>query len=183
MFVELSAIRRDQYEVAWPDELFMTGICNSKDASVHISSVLTSLIGAVGISVHQKRVDYMATRSGQIDSRFNARFTMSLMAMTNFISSVMLWPVYSLMATRRMIPCGANDAVAVVNNVFAPKQSGSVQLFFGSRNIQSVSDSTLGVCLTAGEAELMRDPARESASIQKRITNLMIGVRQLSLQH
>jgi hypothetical protein len=111
MSVELSAARRKEYEFAWPDERFMTAICSAKDGVVHVSSLVTSLIGAVGISIHQKRVDYISTRAGQIDSRFNARFTMSLMAMTNFISSVIIYPLYSYMALRRMISCGVNGAL------------------------------------------------------------------------
>lgn len=182
MFVELSASRRQQYELAWPDEYFMTGICSTKDTTVHLSSIFTSLIGAIGISINQKRVDYMSSRVGQVDSKFNARFTMSLMAMTNFLSSVLLWPVYNLIALRKMISCSTNSAMAVFQNVFAPNQGGMIELYFGSKEIQQVSDSTLGVCLTAGEEELMRDPARETPSITKRIANLLIGVRQLSLQ-
>jgi len=45
--VELTHDRRKLYEVAWPEDYFMAGVCTYKDAVVELSAVVMSAIGGV----------------------------------------------------------------------------------------------------------------------------------------
>lgn len=181
MFVELSESRRKIYEVAWPEESFVALTCQAKDTSVQLSATFTSIVGAIGFAKQKQTENDVSMRSAAVDSRVHARFIMTLTALTNVLSSIMLLPVYALISVRKVLSCSANDAVAIFSNVFGSGQN-AVTLYLGSKRLTDAAVSTVGVCLGAHEKEMLRDLASTKKTLAAGMQDLISGIAQLTVR-
>ena len=93
--VELTHDRRKLYELAWPEDYFMAGVCTYKDAVVELSAVVMSVVGRVIGQVDRLTTNADGLRT-RVDGKFNARVTMNLAAVTNFISVNMHHTIYKV---------------------------------------------------------------------------------------
>lgn len=179
LFVELSEARRTQYEIAWPEEAFVAATCQAKDVAVQISAIFTSLAGAISLAERKKQEIEVSQRHAAVDSRVHARFIMTVTSATNLFASIMLLPVYSLLATRQLVSCSVNDAVAVFTSAFAGADA-SVGIFFGSKRLNEAAQSVSGTCLSAVDQQLLRNVAQEEHTIAVGISNLISGFKQIA---
>lgn len=114
--MELSESRR--YEIAWPEDSFVAVTCQAKDSAVHLAATFTSIAGAIGVAEQKRKTNEMLVinRGSSVDTQVHAGVLhMTLTAVSNLLSSVMLAPIYTMIAIKKVISCTANDAV--VTNV------------------------------------------------------------------
>jgi hypothetical protein len=89
MVVELTHLRRQQYQLKWPEKLVRQEACTEKDTIVSLAATVTSVLGAFShmmqdVSVHHGFI------GSNVDSRVHARYIMILTATTNVLASVFM---------------------------------------------------------------------------------------------
>jgi len=105
---------------------------------VQLPSVFTWLAGAISLAECKKQEMEISQRHAAVDSRDHARFIMTITSTTHLMSSILLFPVYSLLATRKLVSCSVSDAITVFTSVFSGSEA-SVKLFFGSKRLDQVA--------------------------------------------
>lgn len=155
VFVELSAARRDKYVISFPQETITAHVCNSKDAIVEISSILTSLSGAIITALHNSRnqVFNMDIHDAGMDVRVYGKRIMLLTAITNLFSSLLMAPIYGLIAMTKTIDCRVNSFVMIFNTISSGisnmvKSDTYVTLQSGTDRQRQLSDDLVGVCMS-----------------------------------
>ena len=184
--VELSHARQERYSFRWPEQNVMATHCLLKDTIVETVSVFTSSIGLVVHTVGLVDKEFIdgGLRSDVMDTRFYARFFMSTTALTGFISSFFMMPIYMMMAIEKSVVCGANDVMAVVDNLFWAGRGQAITL--ASRyDAEQDTESVMAVCLSQAMADRMRaigeDDANKGISDQvvaifNQIENTILGI-------
>ena len=153
LIVELSAQRRKQYELDAHEEIFNAAVCNVKDAVVETVATVTSVFGM--LSYELQPATGAGARSAKTDPRFHARAVMVLAAGTNFVSGLLMGPLYAVLAMQKTVTCLANDVVLIVSNMADPDSEPGFVL--GSRAQSAATDKTVGMCLSLQMAETLRE--------------------------
>jgi len=147
--VEITNARRDTYRISWPQEIFMAGVCNSKDFIVETVSTLTAVSGAVLAFAYEETVpgaSYDANEAA-IDVRVHAKQIMFITAVTNLISNVAMAPLYFSVASQKIMACRVDGFLIIVNRVVSASGS-DVQILRGTAELNEASDELVGVCMT-----------------------------------
>lgn len=158
--VELSAARREVYEIAWPENAFMSAVCTAKDSFVESSAVLTSVVGASALTVQRGAGD-LGIRTAMSDARWRAKFFMGLQAITRLLANIAMVPIYGAIAAQKTATCLTNDVIMLFQNAVDAEASLTVRI--GSRAVQeraeqnSGSGTQVGVCLSALVGERLRE--------------------------
>ena len=164
--VELSNARQERYRFRWPESNVMATHCLLKDTVVETVSVFTSMLGLVmHIEGLKDKESHDGLRSDIMDTRFYARFFMSTTALTGFISSFFMMPIYALMAIEKTVSCGSNDVMALVDNLFWAGRGGEITV--ASRyDAEQLPDTTqtMKVCLSQAMADRMRAIGEDDAN-------------------
>ena len=162
--VELSHERRERYKFEYPEHGSMATYCIAKDTIVQTVSMFTSSIGGVVYiaSIIDKEVISDGVRSNFMDTRFFARFYMSTVALTNFIASFFMMPIYLAMGLEKTLSCGVNDVIGLVDTIITGASGGVVQL--GSRQeFDTKNERAVAVCAAQSMAQRMRDLGMDDA--------------------
>ena len=162
--VELTHERRERYEFGYPEQSSMALYCVAKDTVVETVSVFTSAIGGVvyiaGIIDREALSD--GVRSDFMDTRFFARFYMSTIALTNFIASFLLLPIYVAMGLEKTLSCGVNDVIGIIDNLVTGASDGKVKLG-SSKEFDTTDNRVVAVCASQSMAQRMRDMGMDDA--------------------
>ena len=152
--IEVSQNRRSRYEIDAMDDRFMAVTCNAKDALVEAVASLTSIF-SIGTSQKMDGL-YAAT----YDSRYHARLVLGNMAITNLLSSILMLPLYAVLALKKTQNCFLNDTVVSIQNIF-PQQGDRMFITIGSSKLAEHSDAAVAQCLSQQMNELLRNLGRE----------------------
>jgi hypothetical protein len=128
--------------VSWPDQNFYGVLCSQKDMVASLVSILTGSIN--GIMQASMPVIMMA-QGDAVDNRFLATFSLTMMAITNFLYQMALGPLYIAIAAQKIMICQTNSLVAVV--------SGNNAVTIGDPEIQTASAVAAGVCMSQVHTE------------------------------
>ena len=170
LIVELSAQRRKQYELDAHEEIFNAAVCNVKDALVESVATVTSVLGM--LSYELQPATGVGARSAKTDPRFHARAVLVLAAATNFVSSLLMGPLYGVLALQKTVTCLANDVVLIVSNMADPDSEPTFVL--GSNAQRVATDKTVGMCLSLHMAETLRDVSTNGGDLSDE-TGLVIS--------
>jgi len=156
--VEISKNRRNAAMWEFPDSELTEGTCMLKRTVVGTVSVFTASLGSTvrfaALVNHEFAQDAM--RSDVMDGRWYARYFMSTTAMTNFISSLFMGPIYTLMSMQKVLSCGVNDMVAVVTQI-ADGQAPDRFTITAQSAVTARRERVTTVCLSQGMAQRMRE--------------------------
>jgi hypothetical protein len=128
--------------VSWPDQNFYGVLCSQKDMVASLVSILTGSIN--GIMQASMPVIMMA-QGDAVDNRFLATFSLTMMAITNFLYQIALGPLYIAIAAQKIMICKTNSLVAVV--------SGNNAVTIGDPEIQTASAVATAVCMSQVHTE------------------------------
>ena len=137
--------------IEWPDDRFFGYICTVKDQSAHYISIFTSAINSVLLAGHSA-VAYLQGGAHVIDSNFHATTTMSMTALTGFLHQVLLYPIYALIVTQKVMMCRVQGVMAIFD-------STGFKVTIGNANMQTASTSLVGRCLTQSAEAQMGNPS------------------------
>lgn len=165
LIVELSAQRRKVYELDAHEEVFNAAVCNVKDAVVETVATVTSVLGM--LSYELQPAIGTGTRSAKTDPRFHARSVMVLAAATNFVSSLFMAPLYSVLAMQKTVTCIANDVVLIVSNIADPDSEPGFVL--GSHAQSAATDKTVGMCLSLQMGEALREVSTSGGGLGEEV--------------
>jgi len=128
--------------ITWPDQAFYGVICSQKDVTASLVSILTSAVnGIVQASMPVTILDNGDT----VDNRFLATFSLTMMAITEFIFQLALLPLYGAIGTQKVVICQVNSLMAAV--------AGNNAIVIGDSDIQSATSAATGVCMSQVFAE------------------------------
>ena len=187
--VELSEMRRSKLSITWPDDAYTSVVCHAKDQIVHGVSVLTAVLGGIDAQVEEIRYEYFD--SSIIDARFHARRVMMITSATSLISSVVMAPVFGMLAIRKTISCRINDTFVAVTNAVdgvtsatSSSSSKGIQVMLGDETVVRRTDAVVGKCLSQVMTEDIRNIDREesSANIATYVGYLMADLYLLNRQ-
>ena len=157
MTVELTHQRREQYEMRWPDMALRQQTCTAKDNIVSLSATLTSVLGEV--SHLMRDVPQQNSFFGSQDSRVHARQIMMLTAMTNLLTSAMLYPVYQKIVFQKLVSCTASDVSYSVSKLVATAQGrGQPELNINGGPMQEAAErAQIAVCMSEDVRQSLED--------------------------
>lgn len=146
--VELSAARRDQYRLTFPQDIFMSYVCNAKDATVESVSVLTSIGGGVMALVHDKSVPGMSYDANEaaIDVRVHGKQMLFMAALTQFLSAFMMAPLYATVAMQKTLDCRVDSFLVIMNRITS--EAAGVEILRGSQDQDDATDDLVGMCMS-----------------------------------
>lgn len=160
--VELTKQRRNVYVFSSKQEAFTALTCQTKDEIVASSAVLASVVGALTSSLSNFGNHDLSPTSHLMDSNTNAKTVLGMAAMTKFISSLGMAPVYAAIIANKILECNQALTMSIVSNTL--RLSGiDIQLSMQKEEIKEASDSAVGMCLTDFGRETMRDISDKTA--------------------
>ena len=164
LIVELSKNRQDAARWQFPDDDLMQGHCMLKDTAVETVAVFTSTLGVMvrfaGLRDQEFAEDLM--RSDIMDARWHVY--MSTTALTNFVASIFMGPIYLLIVMQKVLSCGANDVVAVVENIETLRAPELITVTARS-SAQARQEKVTSVCLSQAMAQRMRELGLNSMDV------------------
>ena len=163
IIVEFSKQRRNVYVLSTQQEAFTALTCQAKDQIVASSAILTSIVGALTSSLSSFGEHDLSPTSQILDSDTNAQIVLGMTAMTNFLASVGMAPIYVALISNKILECKQDLALSIFNNI-GGLSGVNIQLSLRQEAIQNATDSTVGMCLTEFGKEAMRDMSDKSAS-------------------
>ena len=134
---------RSRVLIEWPDTVFFSMMCETKDIVVSAIGLIASLINTITIK-SQEILSSEAVALVPFDPSFNARSTLAMASITNMFSQLVFFPLYMSIASQKIFTCTANSLLAVVNL----DTTGNFQIIIGSPEVQAASADVVGVCLT-----------------------------------
>lgn len=143
MIVELTKSRREQYEIDFIDDVFMSSVCNVKDAITEGVATMTSIVGGIGY-IQDVLLPESNGQYSQVDSRYHSRTIMITTALTGCLTNVLLLPLYQTIALQKTISCRTNDMFLIVQDSL----DTPVKFTIGNRALSEASDAVVGMCLT-----------------------------------
>ncbi len=168
--VELTKQRRNVYVFSARQESFTALTCQTKDEIVASSAVFTSVVGALTSTLSSFGSHDLSPTSHLIDSNTNAQVVLGMAAMTKFLSSLGMAPLYAAIITNKILECNEDLTMSIFSNMVS--LSGiDIRLSMRKEAITKASDSAVGMCLTDFGRETMRDISDKSAS--ERVQTLM----------
>ena len=173
IIVELSKKRRRQYEIDWPQELLTAAMCNTKDGLVEAIATATSIMGFSTWVADLKLNPETGSRSAKVDTRFHAHSILVLTALTNFITALLTWPLYAVLALEKTLSCAGNDMMLALDNADA---DGQPLFLFGSAIGNANTGRAVGVCLSQQMAATMRDISTQSGAVENQA---VLAIEQL----
>jgi hypothetical protein len=182
LIVELSESRRQEYEIDWPEEAFMSTMCASKDAIVESMATFTAVVGQSALTV-DTALDTVQVRTAMSDSRWRARFFMGLEAMTRLLSSIAMLPMYAAIAAQRTVTCLQNDIVLIFQNAIGSDSIPKIRL--GNKRVQermardSDAGTEVGACLSSVIADRMREVAIQPDFSSSEISTFVREIQDL----
>lgn len=140
-------------KLEWIDDAFFGYICASKDLGGQISAIATSAIGAALIDRDLKNANDMSGNAGAkiIATSYSAETAMILNGANSFMYQISLLPLYTLIATQKMMVC-------TYDSVFAMIAPSGFEVTLGRDDFQNASGAAAGVCLTAFFSRQMENP-------------------------
>ena len=125
------------YNITWPDQAFYGVICAQKDVTASMVSILTSTVNGI---VQASMPIAMLANGETIDNKFLATFSLTMMAITEFIFQIALLPLYMAIGAQKVVICQVNSLIAAV--------SGNNAIVIGDASIQSATSAADGVCMS-----------------------------------
>jgi hypothetical protein len=140
--LEVSGGVKKPVKISWPDQVFYGVVCSWKDTFASQVSIVTATVNGIV----QASVPLAQMQMGQaVDNKFLATFSMSMTAITNFIYSLCLAPIYIAIAIQKSVVCQTSSLVGLV--------TGNNQVTIGDPDIQRASNIAAGSCLTQAHTE------------------------------
>jgi hypothetical protein len=162
MTVELTYSRRQEFEVKWPDTALRQQTCTAKDNIVSMAATLTSVVGAISHIMRDVSQQGLFG-GGLVDARAHARDIMTLTAVTNLLTSVMLLPVYMTIVAQKVFSCTANDISYSISEFVASAQEQrqpELKIDFGGNMQQAAERAEIAVCMSEDVAQALKDTGR-----------------------
>ena len=126
--------------ISWPDDSFFGYICTVKDQQAHFVSMFTSALNSV-VQIGHSAVVYLQGGAHQINNNFNAMATMTLTALTSFVSQIFLGTIYPLIVSQKIMMCQAQGFVAIFD-------ATGFTVTLGNSDQQAASNQLVGHCMT-----------------------------------
>jgi hypothetical protein len=123
--------------ITWPDQAFYGVICSQKDVTASAVSILTSAINGI---VQSSMPMAMMAKGEVVDNKFLATFSLTMMAITEFIFQLALFPMYVAVGAQKVVICQVNSLIAAV--------AGNNAIVIGDAGIQSATSASTGVCMS-----------------------------------
>jgi len=158
--VELSKPRKQKHKWQFPSGDYLQFSCMAKNTIVEAVAIFTStlslLVRYVGLIDDSFSEDML--RSGIMDARWYGRFFMSTTALTNFIASLFLLPIYGAISAVQAMSCASTDLVALVtSSIEGQAQNQVVVMSQNDATLRQEAKSVAGVCLSQRMSERMRE--------------------------
>lgn len=182
--VELTASRRDEYRISWPQEIFMASACNVKDFTVETVAMLTSVSGAVLASMHEEKVpgaSYDANEAA-IDVRVHGKEIMFVTALTNLLAAFAMAPIYFTVAMQKVIDCRADGFLIIVNRVISTSGS-DVKILRGTTRMNEASDELVGVCMSKYGDIAATDTDNGQEKVAGMVGQILSDIRSLRISY
>jgi len=128
--------------ITWPDQAFYGVVCTQKDAIASMLSILTATINGI---IQASMPITMLASGNVVDNRFLATFTLTMMAVTEFLFQLALLPLYVAIGFQKVMVCQVNSLMAVV--------TGNNAIVIGDPGLQSATSAASGVCMSQVHAE------------------------------
>lgn len=183
--IEISKQRRARYEIDWVDDAFMSAVCNAKDTLVEGVATVTSIFNIKFTNTH------VIGSYAFMDSRFHIRTVLANTALTNFLSSLLIAPLYGAIATYKTVQCFANDTFIAVQEIFdqsSPGQDGSFRISLGSKAVADASADVVGHCLSQQVATALQDMGKYeqltqiSSAVGDFLSNILFAIKMGGLE-
>tara|TARA_B100001540_G_scaffold284144_1_gene276205 strand:- start:10377 stop:28151 length:17775 start_codon:yes stop_codon:yes gene_type:complete len=177
--VELSEQRRQEYRITFPQEVFTSTMCNAKDTIVEGVSILTSVGGGVLSVIHNKRLPGLSydANDAALDVRVHGKQIMFVAALTNFLSSIFMAPLYVAIALAKTIDCRV-DSFLVILNRFATQAGSDVLVLRGTAEQDELTDYLVGMCMSKyGDVAAL--DAKENSNVGAFVSQILTDVQSL----
>jgi hypothetical protein len=162
--VEITGARREEYVVTWPEQAFLAQVCHSKDMILEATAVFTSIVGGADSLAEQSAYDGAGELSSVMDARYHARRIMATTAVTSLVSSILMAPIFAVLAVRKTISCTVNDVFIIVETLLSPVVAvgnavgvSAPRVVLGSRKFMSETSAVVGSCVTEVVHGLLRN--------------------------
>ena len=148
--VELSAARREQYAILWPQETFVSTMCVLKDTIAVQAATMTSVATAV---TSMDNPDTVQDYDTAIDSNAGARQILYSISLTEVITSIMMFPVYLAIALENSLQCSLTSLMTSVSNVVSATDQIGLSgdefevMVLSSQEYNARTDRIAGQCL------------------------------------
>lgn len=187
--VELTNARRDVYVVTWPEQTFMAQVCHSKDMVLEATAVFTSIVGGADSKAEQHNYNAAGDLSAVLDARYHARRIMTTTAVTSLVSSILMAPIFAMLAVRKTVSCTVSDIFIVVDTLLEPVvAAGSAlgvrapRVVIGSKKFMTETSAVVGSCVTEVVHGLLRniDSSEGLNGVGKYISELLGDITRMA---
>jgi hypothetical protein len=156
IILKLTYVPEKGVDIAFPDDIFMGFICNSKDFAVEFWTILTSYVNAIlHLSVSQPTQSFRSTR--KINRDVDAALTIRATSFNSLLAQLTFMPLYGLIALKQRWTCQANGALALFDatgyrvRIESPGLTASTDVVAGACLLLS-TDISMQSLFFAGEA-------------------------------
>jgi hypothetical protein len=127
------------------DDAFFGSVCAAKNVCGQMSALLTSAIGSAMITGNS-RMDPHNEQAGLVDTKASARNTLVLNSVNAFLYQMSLYPLYILLAYKKIAMCALQDVSALITVV-------GFNITIGSAGFTSADALMTGECMTSYQEE------------------------------
>ena len=160
--------------ITWPDQAFYGIVCTQKDVIASTVSILTAAINGV---VQASLPAIMLASGNVVDNRFLATFTLTMMAVTEFLFQLALLPLYVAIGFQKVVVCQVNSLIAVV--------TGNNAITIGDPDLQSATSVASGVCMSqvfTENAQSLNNGMDNDQAFASGTTQVLSRLGRLSMQ-
>jgi hypothetical protein len=180
--VELSANRREKYEVAWPAEIKQMYTCRMKDIIIQFWSLFGAMIVNVITKVSKNKskgamAQSYADTTMQLSSeaRTQAMTTISTTAFVELMVQINMGVVYAPIVVWKIMQCKMDSAFGVLS-------TGSDTTFkLGSAEFDKADEAAVGVCLGEKMKQALADVSdtNTNAALKSDISSLISNLSSM----
>ena len=180
--VELSANRRQKYEIAWPAEIKQMYTCRMKDIIIQFWSLFGALILNVATAFSNSKskgamAESYAGTTMQLSSeaRTQAMTTISTTAFVELMVQINLGVVYAPIVVWKMMQCKLDSAFGVLT-------TGSGTTFkMGSAQFDKADEAAVGVCLGEKVKQALSDVSdtNTNAALKSDVSSLISNLSSM----
>ena len=174
--VELSANRRQKYEIAWPSEIKQMYTCRMKDSIIQFWGLFGAMIVNVATAFSKSKSKAGLAQSYtdttmqlSSEARTQAMTTISTTAFVELMVHVSMAVVYAPIVAWKMMQCKLDSAFGVLSPA-----TGSV-FTLGAAEFKKADEAAVGVCLGEKVKQALADvsDANTNAALKSDVSNLI----------
>lgn len=143
--LKLSLANDNTLKVESFDDAFHGIICALKDEGAQATALITSAIGA-GLIPQSRVVDSNNEQSSLVVTRTSARNTIILNGVNAFLFQLVLYPLYMIIASKKILSCTVNDVAQLVS-------TSGFEVTIGNPTTVNATSLIAGTCMTSFQEE------------------------------